>query len=70
MLILFTLDLIASSCCMLLYVLLESYTMFKCYSLLINLWIFFRSDICDIPDNIKFCKSLLTLDLSGNPVSK
>lgn len=27
-------------------------------------------DICDIPDNIKFCKSLISLDLSGNPVSK
>jgi Leucine-rich repeat (LRR) protein len=27
-------------------------------------------DICDIPENIKFCKALITVDFSGNPLSR
>jgi Leucine-rich repeat (LRR) protein len=29
-----------------------------------------RLDICDIPENIKFCKALVTVDFSGNPLSR
>ena len=28
------------------------------------------SDIMDIPENIKFCKSLQTVDFSSNPLSR
>ncbi len=46
-------------------------TALYCPILMVPISCFFSSaDIMEIPDNIRFCKALVVIDFSGNPLSR